>query len=179
MTTTFMTMKSPLGPLHLYGRGDELVGVWMRAEPVPDAVPGRSHALELTADQLAEYFAGKRREFDLPLAPRGTGFQEKVWRALLAIPFGETRSYGEIAKAIGRPSASRAVGAANGRNPISIIIPCHRVIGSTGELTGYGGGMDNKRWLLDHERAQRSLTLPVAPSSARSGSSRSASTTMR
>jgi methylated-DNA-[protein]-cysteine S-methyltransferase len=135
--------------------------------------------LERTAEQLAEYFAGERREFDLPLAARGTGFQEIVWRALLAIPFGETCSYGEIAKAIGRPSASRAVGAANGRNPISIIIPCHRVIGSTGELTGYGGGMDNKRWLLDHERAQRTLTLPVAPSSARVGSSRSASTTMR
>jgi methylated-DNA-[protein]-cysteine S-methyltransferase len=155
MTTTFMTMKSPLGPLHLYASGaraDELVGMWMRAEPMPDAIPGRSRVLERTAEQLAEYFAGERREFDLPLAARGTGFQEIVWRALLAIPFGETRSYGEIAKAIGRPSASRAVGAANGRNPISIIIPCHRVIGSTGELTGYGGGMDNKRWLLEHER---------------------------
>jgi methylated-DNA-[protein]-cysteine S-methyltransferase len=175
--TTFMTMKSPLGPLHLYAHADEIVGVWMRAEPMPDAVPGRSRVLERAAEQLAEYFAGERRDFDLPLAARGTGFQEIVWRALLAIPFGETRSYGQIAKAIGRPSASRAVGAANGRNPISIIIPCHRVIGSTGELTGYGGGMDNKRWLLEHERGQRNLILPVAPSSARS--SRSASTTMR
>jgi methylated-DNA-[protein]-cysteine S-methyltransferase len=177
MTTMFMTMTSPLGPLHLYARTDELVGVWMRAEPLPDAVPGRSRVLERTAEQLAEYFAGKRREFDLPLAPRGTGFQEMVWRALLMIPFGETRSYGEIARAIGRPSASRAVGAANGRNPISIIVPCHRVIGTSGELTGYGGGLDNKRWLLDHE--SRNHALPVAPSVTRPGSSSSTSTMMR
>src|SRR5262245_41055183 len=156
MTTMVKTMDSPLGPLHLYASGaraDELVGVWMRADPDPAAVPGTSAVLELAAAQLAEYFAGERREFALPITARGTGFQERVWRALLAIPFGETCSYGEIARAIGRPAASRAVGAANGRNPISIIIPCHRVIGASGELTGYGGGMANKRWLLDHERA--------------------------
>jgi methylated-DNA-[protein]-cysteine S-methyltransferase len=113
--------------------------------------------LAQTARQLAEYFAGKRRAFELPLAPRGSGFQERVWRALLKIKFGETRSYGEIARAIGRPSASRAVGAANGRNPIAIIVPCHRVIGANGQLTGYGGGLPIKQWLLEHERAQGDL----------------------
>jgi len=93
-------------------------------------------------------FAGKRRTFDVPLAPRGSGFQERVWRALMKIKFGETRSYGEIAHAIGRPSASRAVGAANGRNPVAIVVPCHRVIGADGSLVGYGGGLDRKRRLL-------------------------------
>jgi len=104
------------------------------------------------ATQLAEYFAGDRRAFDLPVAPRGSEFQELVWRALVEIPFGETRSYGQLARSIGQPTASRAVGAANGRNPIAIIVPCHRVIGATGALTGYAGGMAAKRWLLDHER---------------------------
>jgi len=89
--------------------------------------------------------------FDLPVAPRGTGFQERVWHALLAIRFGETRSYGELARAIGRPAASRAVGTANAKNPLSIIVPCHRVIAASGELTGYAGGLAAKRWLLDHE----------------------------
>ena len=107
--------------------------------------------LVAAARQLAEYFAGRRRAFDLPLAPAGTPFQQQVWRQLLQIPFGSTCSYGALARAVGRPSASRAVGAANGRNPISIIIPCHRVIGSDGSLTGYGGGEPAKRWLLDHE----------------------------
>jgi len=103
------------------------------------------------AEQLAEYFAGERREFELPIAPRGTGFQERVWQALVAIRFGETRSYRELAQAIGRPAASRAVGTANAKNPISIIVPCHRVIAASGELTGYAGGLPAKRWLLDHE----------------------------
>ena len=96
--------------------------------------------------------AGRRREFQLPLAPKGTEFQQKVWKALLDIPYGETRSYGEIARAIGNPKASRAVGMANNRNPIAIIIPCHRVIGSTGKLVGYGGGLDKKEFLLNLER---------------------------
>ncbi|MEO8707036.1 MAG: methylated-DNA--[protein]-cysteine S-methyltransferase [Kofleriaceae bacterium] len=96
--------------------------------------------------------------FDLPLAPRGSGFQELVWRALVAIPFGETRSYGELARAIGRPAASRAVGSANSKNPISIIVPCHRVIASSGELTGYAGGMAAKRWLIDHEHPPTAQT---------------------
>src|SRR6202012_510460 len=103
--------------------------------------------------QIEEYFAGTRRDFDLPLAPRGTAFQRSVWHALATIPFGVTTTYGEIAAAVGRPTASRAVGAANGQNPIAIVIPCHRVIGANGTLTGYGGGLPTKEWLVRHERA--------------------------
>jgi methylated-DNA-[protein]-cysteine S-methyltransferase len=148
-----MTMDSPLGLLRLYSRDDELAGVYLPdQETVPVAESQRTDVLARAASQLAEYFAGRRAAFDLPLGARGTGFQERVWRALAAIPFAETRSYGELAKTIGRPSASRAVGAANARNPISIIVPCHRVIAANGELTGYAGGMAAKRWLLDHER---------------------------
>ena len=102
--------------------------------------------------QLAEYFAGERTEFDLPMAMAGTGFQRTVWAALCRIPYGETISYGQLAEGIGKPSASRAVGLANGRNPIGIIVPCHRVVGSTGDLTGYGGGIERKRALLAFEQ---------------------------
>ena len=101
-----------------------------------------------TARQLDEYFARKRTRFDLPLAPEGTAFQRQVWQALLEIPFGQTMSYGELARRIGQPAAVRAVGAANGHNPIAIVIPCHRVIGSTGRLVGFGGGLETKRFLL-------------------------------
>jgi len=104
-------------------------------------------------DQLASYFDGQLKRFTLTVEPAGTPFQQQVWDALLDIPYGDTISYGELARRIGNPNACRAVGAANGRNPISIIIPCHRVIGSNGKLTGYGGGMANKVWLLEHERA--------------------------
>lgn len=104
------------------------------------------------ARQLREYFAGERREFELTLAATGSGFEKKVWQALVGIPYGETRSYGQVAAAIGHPTAARAVGAANGANPIPIIVPCHRVIGADGSLTGFGGGLDNKRWLLTLER---------------------------
>ena len=107
--------------------------------------------LEKAAKELKEYFQGKRREFDLPLSVKGTAFQMKVWRALQEIPYGETRSYGEIAEAIGKPKAARAVGMANNRNPVSIIIPCHRVIGADGKLVGYGGGLDAKEYLLELE----------------------------
>ena len=102
--------------------------------------------------QLGEYFAGERTRFDLALAPAGTRFQRAVWAALRTIPYGETRTYTEQAVAVGRPSAVRAVGAANGRNPIAIVVPCHRVVGADGSLTGFGGGIDRKRWLLAHER---------------------------
>ena len=154
-----ITIPSPLGPVRLYARGDELAAVHLPTDaPAPDRDTRGSDVLALAADQLREYFAGHRRTFDVPLAPEGTGFQQRVWMALLAIPFGQTRSYGQIASAIGRPSASRAVGAANGRNPIAIIVPCHRVIGASGALTGYAGGMDAKRWLLAHEGA---ATLPL------------------
>lgn len=108
-------------------------------------------------EQLDEYFAGDRRDFSVALDPVGTAFQKRVWAALAAIPYGETTSYGTVAATIGSPSSSRAVGLANGQNPISIIVPCHRVVGSTGALTGYGGGLDAKRWLLAHELAYAGL----------------------
>ena len=114
-------------------------------------------ASDAAVRQLEEYFAGTRAEFDLLLAPRGTPFQLRVWEALRSIPPGETTSYGAIAELIGKPTASRAVGAANGKNPISIVVPCHRVIGANGTLTGYGGGLPRKAWLLNHETSERSL----------------------
>lgn len=110
-----------------------------------------TRVLDAARAQLGAYFAGTLTAFDLPLAPRGTPFQHRVWRALLEIPYGETVSYAEIARRIGAPDAVRAVGAANGRNPVSIVVPCHRVIGANGALTGYGGGIERKRWLLAHE----------------------------
>lgn len=159
-----ITIPSPLGPLRLFAHADELVAVYLpEGDEVPDAPVGDTPVLGETARQLDEYFAGKRRDFTLPLAPRGTGFQQIVWRALTQIPFGVTRSYGELARTIGRPSASRAVGAANGKNPISIIVPCHRVIGANGALTGYGGGLAAKQWLLAHEAR---FTPPLQPSLA-------------
>lgn len=166
---TVMAMRSPLGVLRLYASTDELVALALPDRSAPTAVEGRSEVLVRTADQLAEYFAGKRRVFDLPLAPHGSGFQKQVWQALVKIPYAETRSYGDVARSIGRPSASRAVGAANGRNPIAIIVPCHRVIGSNGDLTGYGGGIAAKRWLLEHECPTGRLALqdPAPPRAPR------------
>lgn len=118
--------------------------------------PGRSGLVALVIDQIAEYLNGQRREFDLPLDLRGTEFQRRVWSAVAAIPYGQTRTYAEIAQAIGRPSAVRAVGAANGANPLPLVVPCHRVVGSDGSLTGYGGGLDVKRRLLEMESGQAS-----------------------
>jgi methylated-DNA-[protein]-cysteine S-methyltransferase len=141
-----MMIPSPVGPLHLAADGDSLAMcsfTEVPGEPAP--------ILDEAARQLAAYFAGKLRAFTLPLAPAGTAFQRKVWTALAAIPFGVKRSYQDIARAIGQPSAVRAVGMANGANPIAIIIPCHRVIGADGSLTGYGGGLPRKKWLLGHE----------------------------
>jgi methylated-DNA-[protein]-cysteine S-methyltransferase len=158
---TMLTIDSPLGPLRLYAEDDALTGLYLPrqaapaapAAPAPPArdTPAPVPVLARAAAQLAEYFAGTRRDFDVPLAPRGTGFQSLVWRELARIPYGETRTYGELARVLGRPSASRAVGAANGKNPISILVPCHRVIAGSGALTGYAGGLDAKRWLLAHE----------------------------
>ena len=152
-------IPSPIGPLLLTGDEHALQGLHM-APAAPR--PGWRGAREPFADaieQLAQYFAGERSEFDLRLDMRGTDFQKDVWNALLTIPYGETRSYGEIARQIGRPDRARAVGAANGSNPISIIVPCHRVIGSDGSLTGYGGGLPRKRFLLDLEAGVGSLNL--------------------
>lgn len=148
---------SPCGPLTLISNGAALTDLQFENPryPYTPAPLGSDAILDKARRQLDQYFAGKLRVFELPLAPKGTPFQQRVWQALLAIPYGATRSYGQQAVAIGSPQASRAVGLANGRNPISIIIPCHRVIGSKGALTGYGGGMERKQLLLDLERGQR------------------------
>lgn len=158
MTTTsnyvFKLMNSPVGTLRLVASDKGLAGVWFersrpeRVRPRGDVESARHPVLVEAERQLREYFAGRRRAFDLTLDFVGTPFQRSVWNALLTIPFGQTRSYGQIAKQVGRPSASRAVGAANGRNPVSIVAPCHRVVGSTGALTGFGGGLDVKERLL-------------------------------
>ncbi|MGK3201995.1 methylated-DNA--[protein]-cysteine S-methyltransferase [Amycolatopsis sp. MEPSY49] len=150
-------VESPCGPLTLVAEGDALCGLYMheqrhRPAQATFGSPGAVETFALAEIQLKEYFAGRRREFDLPLAFHGTPFQRSVWAALLDIPYGETASYGELAQLLGKPAAARAVGLANGKNPISIIVPCHRVIGSTGSLTGYGGGLERKRYLLDFER---------------------------
>lgn len=141
-------IETPIGPLHAVGDdAGRLVELGFR-EPLHDAgLPPSRRVI----DQLGEYFAGKRQTFELDLAPRGTPFQLAVWNALLAVPYGDTISYAELACRIGKPAAVRAVGAANGANPIPVIIPCHRVIGSNGTLTGYGGGIQRKQWLLAHE----------------------------
>ena len=156
VSSTFVssTLASPVGRLTLVASDAGLAAVlWENDDPrrVPLAIAGEdaSHpVLRETARQLKEYFAGGRTVFELPLDFHGTDFQKQVWAALLAIPFGETRSYGQIARALGKPGAMRAVGAANGRNPISIIAPCHRVIGAGGQLTGFAGGLEAKAHLL-------------------------------
>ena len=149
-------VPSPIGPIRLTEVGNALTGVFMLKHKYgpagfPDAERGESALLSEGAKQLAAYFEGTLRDFDLPLNPIGSDFQRQVWDELRRIPFGETTSYMAVAKRIGDPRHVRAVGSANGRNPISIIIPCHRVVGSDGSLVGYGGGLERKRWLLDHE----------------------------
>ncbi|HEY8526636.1 MAG TPA: methylated-DNA--[protein]-cysteine S-methyltransferase [Acidimicrobiales bacterium] len=148
----FDIVPSPVGDLLLTGDGEALTGLYFRASPASRRVPaGRRRepaAFAEAADQLGAYFAGERTAFDLPLAPPGTAFQRAVWRAVTGIPYGETRTYGELAATLGRPGSARAVGAANGRNPIAIVVPCHRVIGADRTLTGYAGGLDAKRTLL-------------------------------
>ncbi|WP_257548620.1 methylated-DNA--[protein]-cysteine S-methyltransferase [Sphingopyxis sp. DBS4] len=158
MTHAFKTIWSPVGELTLVADAKGLAAIlWEKDRPGrvqlgPLTEDAEHPVLVETERQLGEYFAGKRRTFDVPLSFSGSDFQKRVWSALLTIPFGETRSYGEIAQQVGRPTASRAVGAANGRNPISIIAPCHRVVGSTGKLTGFAGGLDAKKYLLELEQ---------------------------
>jgi len=149
-------VASDAGLTHVLFPGDEPVDVGLPADlPQRDDDP----TLEQAAAQLGEYFAGDRREFDVPLDLQGTEFQVEAWRALAGVPYGETRSYGEQAEAIGRPGAFRAVGAANGRNPVPVILPCHRIVGADGSLTGFAGGLDMKRWLLNHEQDQQALGI--------------------
>ena len=152
----YRTIESPVGPLTLAGNGRRVMHLWM-----VDQTHGPSHGWERNdkafsdaVDQLDAYFAGERREFDLELDLVGTNFQRRVWEALLTIPYGETRSYGDIAEQIGSPGAFRAVGLANGRNPIGIIVQCHRVIGANGSLTGYGGGLERKRFCWNLKGAE-------------------------
>ena len=158
----YRTIDSPIGPLTLAGRGSALTNLRMvdqTYEPSRDGWSPEPGAFADVIDQLSAYFAGELTEFDVELDLRGTDFQRRVWKALLTIPYGETRSYGEIAEQIGAPGAARAVGLANGHNPIAIIVPCHRVIGASGSLTGYGGGLDRKRTLLELEKQREKLTL--------------------
>ena len=163
--TATTVIDTPIGPITLIASDLGLRAVmWPGEQPGrvrldvaggPAASTAATAILETASDQLAEYFEGDRTEFDVPLDPVGTEFQQAAWTALRTIPYGETISYGEQAARVGDRRKARAVGAANGRNPISIIVPCHRVVGSNGSLTGFAGGLDNKAWLLDHERSVR------------------------
>jgi len=163
-TTRYSYVPSPLGDLIVTRDEVGITGLWLptgkHTASYPPAVGWLrdDDAFDDIRTQLDEYFAGTRRAFDLPLNPHGSAFQKRVWRALLDIPYGETSSYGKQAASIGAPlSASRAVGTANGQNPISIVVPCHRVIGANGSLVGYGGGLPAKQWLLSHEAAHAGL----------------------
>jgi methylated-DNA-[protein]-cysteine S-methyltransferase len=155
-TTEYVTnLETPIGELLLTSNGTALTGLFLHG-PKPSAARkgdrGRhDKVLAAAREELIAYCEGTLQSFSVPLEPRGTPFQQRVWRALLEIPFGETESYGQLARRIGAPNAARAVGMANGKNPIAIIIPCHRVIGTSGALVGYGGGLPRKRWLLEHE----------------------------
>jgi methylated-DNA-[protein]-cysteine S-methyltransferase len=150
-------VDSPVGPLTLVCSDGVLSGLYLheqRHRPAQDTFGTRDgRGFAQVVEQLAGYFRGELTAFDLPLRMTGSPFQQRVWAELRRVPYGQTRSYGQLALTIGSPTASRAVGLANGRNPISIIVPCHRIVGSTGRLTGYGGGLQRKQQLLDHERA--------------------------
>lgn len=160
----YLRVETPLGLFVLAGRGGSLVGGWFEGQkyfPIISAEHGwRAATTPLLTEaerQIEDYFRGERTRFELPLAPGGTIFQRRVWAALGSVACGETTTYAALARALGQPGAFHAVGAAVGRNPISIIIPCHRALGSDGSLTGYAGGLARKRWLLDHERHEPSL----------------------
>jgi methylated-DNA-[protein]-cysteine S-methyltransferase len=158
-----ISIDSPVGKLRLIAGERGLRAILWGAEDVAriaaideaDLIEGTTPVLDEAATQLEEYFAGTRREFDLPLDPLGTPFQQSAWMVLRTIPYGKTMSYGQQARQLGDPNKARAVGAANGKNPLSIVVPCHRVIGSGGQLTGFAAGVEIKSWLLDHERQLR------------------------
>ena len=157
MSLAYKFVKSPVGRLKMVASDKGLVAIlWENDNPrrvrLSEMVENHGQPILIAAErQLKEYFSGKRQKFSIPLDLRGTSFQRAVWQSLLAIPFGETRSYGQLARQLGNPRAMRAVGAANGKNPVSIIVPCHRLIGSTGKLTGFAGGLDAKAHLLGME----------------------------
>ena len=160
---SMLTLSTPIGPIDVVADDTAIVSIWFEADgegqrPVAARPVARADhpLLDRAATQLEEYFEGTRTEFDLPLAPAGTAFQQQAWAVLRQIPYGETISYGHQARLLGDAKKSRAVGAANGKNPIPIVVPCHRVVGSNGHLTGFAGGLDTKAWLLDHERSHRS-----------------------
>ena len=159
------TQKSPVGPLRLYANEGALTAIYLenhKRAPVLVASEGDSHpVLREAQHQLEAYFTGGRVSFDLPLEPLGTPFQQTVWTALREIPLGVTWSYAGLARHIGREGASRAVGSANARNPLSIVVPCHRVVGTSGKLTGYAGGVPTKQWLLEHEQRMRGGSAPA------------------
>jgi methylated-DNA-[protein]-cysteine S-methyltransferase len=162
MNTSYTAMPSPAGELLLTASPDGLTGVYFPGEgiePAPDWELEPSRFAE-AINQLEEYFAGERTEFSLPLAARGTPFQQRVWKELLGVGYGTTITYTELARRVGCPRSVRAVGGANGRNPICVIVPCHRVIGVNGALTGYSAGIETKRWLLDFERGIRPPAQP-------------------
>jgi methylated-DNA-[protein]-cysteine S-methyltransferase len=153
MAVRYTLLPSPIGELLLTANeAGALTRVYMSPHDVASEWLRDDAVLQPAREQLGAYFRGALKIFDLPFAPAGTDFQQRVWTALCAIPFGTTVSYGDIAKRIGDPGASRAVGLANGQNPLAIVVPCHRVIGASGALTGYGGGLRRKQWLLQHER---------------------------
>lgn len=164
-TDRFATVPSPIGPLLLTASPAGLSGLYVageRAAPTPDAAWREdADAFAEVAGQLDAYFAGELTEFHVALDLGGTAFQREVWQALLGVPYGGTTTYGELARAVGRPGAPRAVGAANGRNPVSIVVPCHRVVGADGGLTGYGWGLGRKRFLLDLEAAHARAGTPA------------------
>ena len=151
MQKAVIYLESPIGLLEICGEDEWITSIYFVESAREEVVP--SPAVEKCAQQLEEYFAGKRKEFDLPLRPEGTEFRQRVWNQLQLIPFGETISYHILAKQLGDPKCIRAAGSANGKNPVSIIIPCHRVIGSDGKLIGYAGGLWRKKWLLNHENS--------------------------
>jgi methylated-DNA-[protein]-cysteine S-methyltransferase len=158
--------ETSLCTLLITSDGRSLTGLYLQGQKhYPEIADSWQESADLEVlvqaqQQLAEYFAHQRQSFDLPLAPKGTAFQQQVWQQLCAIPFGESISYGTLAQRIAQPQAARAVGAANGRNPIAIVVPCHRVVASSGKLTGYAGGIDRKQWLLQHEQnGQQSFKL--------------------
>ena len=171
---THAVLDSPIGPLTAVVDGGSLTGLYMdlqRHRPAQETFgdpvdPSATAPYTEIAEQLRAYFAGELTRFEVPLAMHGTPFQRRVWDALQEIPYGETVTYGELARELGNPGASRAVGLANGRNPVSIIVPCHRVVGSSGKLTGYGGGLERKRYLLDFERRVKSAAASATASAS-------------